>query len=155
MRDYPIVVVHKVERLPIPEFIDGWSAEAPQLQRKLSSEEVQEPLRLFAPGINRTPEIAAAYESAEVQKYLRFLESYQGREASPADLATHLRLTGFSDGLTQYQEAADSFSPCRKVSPRGQSVFHGEGPNLGSAGGHPPGIRPCGCHPLRRPTDDS
>lgn len=139
MQDYPLILVRRVERLPLPEFMDHFSAEAAQLQLQLYREERQDPNRLWSAGINRTPEIAAAYESEEVQKYLRFLESHQGQEVAPDELAPQSTSHAYFKGTYPIPDTRILLS-LLEGEPEGAEricsvMFLGEGPNLGSAGG--------------------
>jgi hypothetical protein len=139
MQDYPLVLVCQIEKLPIPEFIDRWSAEAAQAQLRLSGNELPDQQRLFSRGINRTPEIAAAYESQEVQSYLSSLEGYQGQEVSPAELAPQLKASGYFKWAYSIP-GTKLYLSLSEGEPEGaertcEVVFHGEGPNLGSGGG--------------------
>ncbi len=138
IQDYPLVFVHRVERLPIPEFLDRWSADAAELQLRLR-EQRQDLHSHLSLGVNRTPEFAAAYQSEGVQEYLRHLESYQGLEVAPSELAPHLtphrwfRWAYPIPGTRLFLSMSES-------EPQGgericRIVFHGEGANLGSAGG--------------------
>ena len=46
-------------------------------------------------GINRTPEVAFAFESQAVQTYLQNLKGYEGLEVNPDELAPHLEADGY------------------------------------------------------------
>ena len=141
MLDYPLVLVRRVEILPIPEVMDYWSEEAARARLtrgeatlgKLPSEQV--PLA----GINRTPEVASAYQSQAVRRYFRTLESLIGQEVAPARLAPELERDKYFKGAYSLPgthlyisldegEPEDEVRVCRVV-------FLGQGPNLGSAGG--------------------
>jgi hypothetical protein len=139
LQDFPRVLVHRVERLPAPEYIDHLSEEAARLQVRLIWRGQKDPDQLLAAGINRTPEIAAAYESEEVQGYLSLLESLVGQEVSPESLAPpwapHHRFRGaYPVSGTQLflflmeGDLSGDERVCRVV-------FLGGGTRLGSAGG--------------------
>ncbi len=138
MQDYPAVLVLRVDVLPIPEELDYWSEEA-AAARLTRVREGEDRLRENLVGINRTPEIASAYESEAVQKYLRALESYQGQEVAPDKLALPLKPDGYfrwahpipASGLYISLAEAEPDSAGRIC----QVVFHCKGPNLGSGGG--------------------
>jgi hypothetical protein len=134
-----LVFVRKVQRLPLPEFVDQFSAEAAQLQLQLYREGGQDPNRVWSAGINRTPEIAEAYDSEEVQDYLWSLESYQGQEVAPDELVPRLKLHPHFKGAYPIPGTRILLS-LSEGEPEGAEricrvMFLGEGPNLGSIGG--------------------
>lgn len=141
MLDYPTVLVLKVEILPVPEVMDYFSQEAARARLtrsqlsggKLSNEH----LDLW--GINRTPEVASAYDSEVVQDYFRMLENCQGQEVDPNKLTPQLEPDKYFKGTypipgTQLYislREAELQAGCRTC----RVVLLGKGPNLGSAGG--------------------
>lgn len=148
MQDYPLVLIEKIEILPVPEVIDYWSEEAAKRQMDrptiISAGGPDAPLALE--GINRTPEVAFAFESQAVQTYLQNLKGYEGLEVNPDELAPHLEADGYFKwahripGTQMYMSLSEA-EP-EKGTGICQLVFHGKGPNFGSAGG--PTLRPFG-----------
>jgi len=141
MLDYPLVFVRKIEILPIPEVVDYWSEEAAKarLDRIRRSEDRALDRQLELHGINRTPEIALAYQSEALQSYVRALKSYEGQDVASDELAPQLEPDKYfkwayplpGGGLFVSLSEAESDSEERIC----QVMFHGKGPNLGSAGG--------------------
>ena len=139
--DYPLVLVRTVERPPIPEWIDYWSGEALRARAAWSHLPGPEEFGAEIPpsGLNRTPELAAACESAVVQHYLRSLESYQGQVIPPTALLPPLKPDRY---FTRAYPLPGSrlFVALDEAEPGGgarmcEVVFYAQGPNLGSAGG--------------------
>lgn len=134
--DYPLVFVRKVEILSIPEVMDFWS-EAAMKARLARGPLPKDNQELLVEGINRTPEVAAAYES--LQNYFRSLEGHQGQEVPPTELVPPLEphqsfkwayhIPGFELYIALSEaETAEAERIC-------EVVIYGQGPNLGSAGG--------------------
>lgn len=141
MQDYPLVFVQRVDVLPIPEVMDYWSEEAARarLIRAQSSEDesLKQPGELT--GINRTPEVALAYESETVQDYFHTLKSYAGQEVAPDRLAPQLEPDGYFRRAYRIP-GTQLYLSFAEAEPEGGAricrvVFHGKGPNFGSAGG--------------------
>lgn len=136
MLDYPLVFVRRVEILPIPEAMDFWSEEAAmaRLERWRDKPPDQE---MLLEGINRTPEVASAYQA--LQSYFYVLKERQDQEVSPKELAPPLEphrdfrwahpipgtrlYVALSEKETQGDERV-----C-------EVVLYGQGANFGSAGG--------------------
>jgi len=124
--DYPSVRVVDFERLPIPEALD------PLSRNTL---------------INKTPQIARAYDAAAVREYFAWLATTPGREMVPSELLPRFQASsrfrwaypvedsGIYLSLT---DSDDGERDQRVVEVR----VHCDGPNLGSAGG--PTLLPLG-----------
>jgi len=148
MRDYPLVFVRRVEIRPVPEVIDYWSAEAMRARQARRQPPYEEPLNqaMLAKGINRTPEVAAAYHSDAMQSYFRTLRGYQGQELSPTELLPPWQAHKYFKwafpipGSRLY--LALSEAEREEAERLCEVVVHGQGPNLGSAGG--PTLQPFG-----------
>jgi hypothetical protein len=139
--DYPKVLVHKVEIHRVAEVIDWLSEEASKVRlasRDTLDDELAE--RKFSlQGINRTPEIAAAYESKPVQNYFGTLLSLEGKIVSPRELLPKLEpdktfkhaypLPGTKLYLVLSEAAPQQEERIAQV------AAYSMGPNLGSAGG--------------------
>jgi len=141
MLDYPLVLVHKVEVHPVSEVIDLFSEEAQKVGaargHTLDNESPEKKFSLQ--GINRTPEIAAAYESEPVKRYFQALQSQQGKLLPPRELLPGLKPDKFFKwayplpGTKLYLTLSDA-TP-RQAERVCQVMCCSRGPNLGSAGG--------------------
>ena len=141
MLDYPLILVRKVEVHRVSEVIDFFSEEAQKARtargRALDDESSEKKSSLQ--GINRTPEIARAYESEHVQKYFQAIQSQQGKLLPPRELLPTLEpdkyfkwaypLPGTKLYLTLFEATPQ---PGGRIA---QVMCCSKGPNLGSAGG--------------------
>jgi hypothetical protein len=140
--DYPLVFVKEVEVLPVPEVLDSASEEAATAWMRIANDlSQQHPVR---PGINRTPDVAAAYE--KLQDYFRALVSHKGQTIAPDSLNPPFTPDRYFRWAYPIPET-DLFASLRDqettASERTCEVeIHGRGPNLGSAGG--PTLQPFG-----------
>lgn len=141
MPDYPLIFVRKVEVHPVSEVLDYLSPEAHEV--KIAREHVlgdeSHELKLRLQGINRTPEIAAAYETEPVKKYFQALKSYEGKLMSPDELVPKLVSDKYFKGAyplpgTKLYLTLSEAKPKRE-SRISQVICCCKGPNLGSAGG--------------------
>lgn len=141
MLDYPLVLVRKLEVHPVSEVLDYLSPEAQEATIARGQALGDEPpeTKLSLQGINRTPEIATAYESEPVQKYFQALKNQEGKLIRPGELLPSLEpdkhfkgaypLPG--TGLYLTLSEADP-GQGHRIS---QVICCCKGPNLGSAGG--------------------
>lgn len=141
MLDYPLVLVKKVEVHPVSEVIDYLSPEAQEVKiaREQALGDESQEMKLSLQGINRTPEIAAAYESQPVQKYFQALKSYEGRLISPRELVPKLASDKYFKGAYPLPRTR-LYLTLSEVNPKRENrIFQviccSRGPNLGSAGG--------------------
>ena len=141
MVDYPPVLVRRIERLPIPEVMDFWSDEAQRRRLDRSQLSTAQPSTSdpLLDAVNRTPEVAVAYESESIQSYLHVLEGLQGQEVSPGQLVPLLKPDSTFRWAYQIPDT-ELFVSLAEAEPQGAErvckvVIHGRGPNLGSAGG--------------------
>lgn len=141
MLDYPLILVRAIEVHSVSEVIDYLSEEA-QIARiaqgRTMDEESQRGTLRFQ-GINRTPEIAAAYESEPVQKYVQALKNHQGKIIPPRELLPKLEVDKYFKsayplpGTKLYLTLSDATAPQAERMCR--VIYCCKGPNLGSAGG--------------------
>ena len=144
--DYPRVRILDFERLPIPEALDYLSPAAAAKTAK-AREKSFDPGTWSPEAINRTPEIARAYDTPEVQKYLARLATMPGREVAPRQLLPPFKPSGCfkwaypvaNTGI--YLSLTDSAAQPEEKRTAEVRV-HCDGPNLGSAGG--PTLQPLG-----------
>lgn len=141
MLDYPLILVRNVEIHPVSEVIDYFSEEAlrARIHRGRALDDQSSVTDLSLQGINRTPEIAAVYESEPVQKYFQLLQNQQGKLLPPHELLPKLKpdkyfkqaypLPGTKLYLVLSEDASHGVERTCRV------VYCCEGPNLGSAGG--------------------
>jgi hypothetical protein len=148
MLDYPLVLVRRVERLPIPEVMDFWSDQAQRRRLDRSQLPPDQPSvgELLLGGVNRTPEVAAAFESGHIQSYLHALEGLQGQEVSPRQLVPPLEADTYFRWAYPIP-GTQLFASLAEAEPQAaervcEVVLHGRGPNFGSAGG--PSLQPFG-----------
>lgn len=138
--DYPYVRIMSFERMPIPEAIDytsGTAAEKRLAKQRTKSHGLN---GIMHDGINMTPKIELACNTAEVLKYLTHLSALSGQEVIPNKLLPPYKAHGYfkwaypvSDtGI--YLSMTDSSPP---IDGKGMAEIqlHCAGPNLGSAGG--------------------
>jgi hypothetical protein len=145
--DYPRVRIIGFERLPVPEAMDTFSAEATRRRLSRVRSLKDDPASLMAGGINMTPEIERACSTREVQEYLARLASLVGRELNPHELLPPLPAHGYFKwaypvpGTAIYLSLseAEATSEQERVA---EVEVHCEGPNMGSAGG--PTLQPLG-----------
>ena len=148
MRDYPLIFVRKVEIRPVPEVIDYWSAEALRARQAHRQPPQEEPLNqaMRLEGINRTPDVAAAYHSDAMQSYFRTLQGYQGQEVSPTELLPPLQSDTYFKWAFPIPGSRLYLSFSEAVHEGAERicevVLYGRGPNFGSAGG--PTLQPFG-----------
>lgn len=141
MLDYPLILVREVDIHPVSEVIDYFSEEAQRARIAHGpAADQQSPARdPNLQGINRTPEIAAAYESEWVQRYFQVLRSQQGKLLSPRDLLPRLEPDAYFrwaypvPGTRLYLTLSEA-TP-QRVDQISQVMCCSRGPNLGSAGG--------------------
>ena len=144
--DYPLVRILAFERLPIPEALDYLSPAAAAKTLKRRRESV-DPSTWSPDGINRTPEIARACDTAEVREYLARLATMPGQEVVPRQLLPPFNASGrfkwaYPVGDTGiYLSLADAGAQTGDKRTAEVQV-HCDGPNLGSAGG--PTLQPLG-----------
>jgi hypothetical protein len=140
--DFPLVFVKDVEVLAVPEVVDSASEEAARAWIRQANNPANP--RETRPGINRTPEVAVAYE--KLQDYFRSLVTYKGQTVAPDKLNPlfapdrYFRWAYPIPGTDLFvslrnQETTASDRTC-------EVEIHGRGPNLGSAGG--PTLQPFG-----------
>jgi hypothetical protein len=148
--DYPRVRILGFERLPIPEAVDSMSGAA--AEKRLARSRTEQfnpgaPARFREEGINVTPQIARACDTAEVQGYFARLAALSGREVAPRELLPPLAAHGVfrwaypvpDTGIYLSLSDAESQPDTAQVA---EIEAHCEGPNLGSAGG--PTLQPLG-----------
>jgi hypothetical protein len=138
--DYPTVRVLTVDRLPIPEAIDGMSSSAAE-KRFADRARLRNASNLqFGGGINMTPAIDTACRTRAVQDYLLAVASKTGQEVPPSALLPDLPADRFfrraypveSTGIyLSLDDAEASESGVRQA----EVSVYCEGPSLGSAGG--------------------
>ena len=141
MLDYPLVSVRSIEVLPIPEVMDYWSDEAARaaMTRDQLRDDIHPEGQMELRGINRTQEVAVAYQSAAMQNYFRTLQIHQGQDVPPTRLSPQLAPDGYFrrafpiPGTQLYVSLSEG-------EPEGDErvcrvVLYAKGPNLGSAGG--------------------
>ncbi|MDZ4687872.1 MAG: hypothetical protein SH850_22595 [Planctomycetaceae bacterium] len=146
-RDFPLLEIVGFERLPIPETIDSVSAEA--ATRRMARLRA-DPASLVSgreDGINMTPAIAQATETAEVTEYLDRLRALAGTTVVPTDLLPPLKAHGMfawaylipGTELCLGIDDDESSGPIERIA---EVQLYCAGPNLGSAGG--PTLQPLG-----------
>ncbi len=140
--DFPLVFVKDVEVLAVPEVMDSASEEAATAWTRLANDPSGP--RMVQPGINRTPEVAVAYE--KLRNYFLVLSSYKGQTVAPDKLNPPFMPDRYfrwafpvpdTDLFVSLREQ-ETTAPERTC----EVEIHGRGPNLGSAGG--PTLQPFG-----------
>jgi hypothetical protein len=147
VQDYPRVQVLAFERLPLPEAIDRMSA--PASERRHARRRI-EPDTTGTPreeGINMTPAIAQACDTAEVRAYLSQLAGLVGQEVIPGRLLPPLRAHSsfrwaYPVAGTGIYLALEDTEPAAAGERVAEVQVYCDGPNLGSAGG--PTLQPLG-----------
>lgn len=140
VQDYPRVRVLSFERLPIPEAMDqisGAAAQRRHARRRIEPDTAGVPRE---GGINRTPEIARACDTAEVRVYFSNLEGLVGQEVAPDQLLPPLRAHGYFRWAYPVTGTGISLALEENVLGVGgervaEVQVYCDGPNLGSAGG--------------------
>jgi hypothetical protein len=145
--EYPRVRIFGFERLPIPEAIDTFSAEAARRRLARTRNLSEDPARLMTGAINMTPEIERACSTTEVQDYLKRLDTLVGRELKPQELLPPLEAHGFFKWAYPIPSTCIYLSLSDATSTEGNKraahvEVHCDGPNMGSAGG--PTLQPLG-----------
>lgn len=141
MLDYPIILVCKVEIHRVSEVIDYVSDEAhnARMARGQALDDEYSEKKFSLHGINRTPEIAAAFESEPVQEYFRALQSQQWKVLPPRELLPRLKPDAYFDGAYPLPETKLYLTLSEATSERAERISQvmccSKGPNLGSAGG--------------------
>jgi hypothetical protein len=141
MLDYPFVFVRKVEVHPVSEVLDYLSPEASEAKiacERAFGGELPE-TKLSLQGINRTPELAAAYESEPVQKYFQAIKIQEGTVIRSRDLLPQLEPDRYFKGAYPLP-GTRLYLTLSEADPRqghgvSQVICCCKGPNLGSAGG--------------------
>ena len=144
--DYPRVRILGFERLPIPEALDYLSPAA-AAKTAMARGKSFDPSTWSPEAINRTPEIARAYDTPEVREYLARLATMPGREVAPGQLLPPLKPSGRFKGAYPVANTGIYLSLNDAVAQTGDKrtaeiQVHCDGPNLGSAGG--PTLQPLG-----------
>jgi len=141
MLDYPLVLVRKIEIHRVSEVIDYLSEDAhkARMAREPALDDEAPRQKFSLLGINRTPEIAAAYESEPLQKYFQALRSRERKLLSPHELLPRLEPDAYFrsaypvPGTRLYLTFSEA-TP-RRADQISQVTCCSQGPNLGSAGG--------------------
>lgn len=140
--DYPLVFVKEVEVLAVPEVVDSASEEAARAWIRLANDPSGP--RQSQPGINRTPEVAVAYE--KLQDYFRAVVNLKGQTIEPNRLNPpftpdrYFRWAYPIPGTDLFVSLRDRETTALERTC--EVEIHGRGPNLGSAGG--PTLQPFG-----------
>jgi hypothetical protein len=141
--DYPRVRILDVERLPIPEAVDTFSAAAVEkrMARRRAEPSAEHPFAgAREDGINMTPVIAKACERSEVQEYFAHLAAIRGREIESRELLPPFPADGIfkraypvaDTGIYLMLSDAEESTEAGRVA---EVEVLCEGLNMGSAGG--------------------